>query len=157
MKDLLIRQANDKDADIICTLNVDMAFETEKKRLDPDVTLAGVHGLLTNPDRGFYLVAERDDNIVGTLMITKEWSDWRNGFFWWIQSVYVQPDFRRRGIYAALYRFVKKLAEPDPDVCGFRLYVEQNNTKAQSAYSSLGMQETHYKLYEELKGRPHEQ
>lgn len=82
-------------------------------------------------------------------MITKEWSDWRNGLFWWIQSVYVKPEYRRQGIYRRMYRFVKDLAENHPEVCGCRLYVEKENTVAQSTYSALGMTETHYKLFEE--------
>jgi ribosomal protein S18 acetylase RimI-like enzyme len=97
------------------------------------------------------VLAEQGDRIVGGLMVTKEWSDWRNGNFWWIQSVYVRPESRRRGVYKALYRHVQDLATGDPAVCGFRLYVERENSGAQSVYAALGMKTTRYLVFEELK------
>ncbi|HKA39395.1 MAG TPA: GNAT family N-acetyltransferase, partial [Burkholderiales bacterium] len=103
------------------------------------------------PELGFYVVAQRNGDIVGSLMVTTEWSDWRNGSFWWIQSVYVLPQARRQGIYRRLHEFVKAEAGRKGDVCGFRLYVERGNVPAQNTYASLGMVETEYKLYEELK------
>ena len=147
----LIRLATASDASLICDFNVAMAYETEHTKLDAKVTLAGVNGLMRHPDRGFYIVAEVQDRVVASLMVTKEWSDWRNGFFWWIQSVYVQSEFRRQGIYSAMYKFVRSRAEADADVCGFRLYVERENVKAQKTYESLGMAATHYKMYEQTK------
>jgi ribosomal protein S18 acetylase RimI-like enzyme len=87
----------------------------------------------------------------GSLMITTEWSDWRDGDFWWIQSVYVKPEFRKLGVYRAMYAFVQSLAASKPNVCGFRLYVERENLTAQKTYASLGMQETHYNIFESLK------
>jgi ribosomal protein S18 acetylase RimI-like enzyme len=112
----------------------------------------GVEVLLANPDRGFYLVAEQGGLVVGALMVTFEWSDWRNGLFWWIQSVYVRPESRRDGILSSLYQFVKSRAEKEPEVCGLRLYVEQENVGAQKAYDALGMTRTRYEMYEQLLG-----
>ncbi len=109
----------------------------------------GVSALIVDDNKGFYLVAEQNDIVVGSLMVTTEWSDWRNGVFWWVQSVYITPDFRRQGIYAQLYAQVKTLAEQQHNVCGFRLYVEKENLIAQKTYESLGMQPTHYLMYEE--------
>ena len=100
---------------------------------------------------GFYLVVEDQGDIAASLMVTTEWSDWRNGLFWWIQSVYVRPENRRQGLYRKLYKSVKALAESETNVCGFRLYVEYYNTNAQSTYRALGMEETVYKVFEELK------
>jgi ribosomal protein S18 acetylase RimI-like enzyme len=145
-----IRLATPADADVLIEFNAAMALETEGKELLPDVIGAGVRSLLGNPAAGFYLLAEQD-SAVGSLMITKEWSDWRNGTFWWIQSVYVRPEFRRQGVYKNLYRHVQELASKDPAVCGFRLYVERENERAQATYSALGMKPTHYLVFEELK------
>jgi ribosomal protein S18 acetylase RimI-like enzyme len=145
-----IRLATPADAGVLIEFNAAMALETEGKELLPDVIGAGVRSLLGNPAAGFYLLAEQD-SAVGSLMITKEWSDWRNGTFWWIQSVYVRPEFRRQGVYRNLYRHVQELASKDPAVCGFRLYVERENERAQATYSALGMKPTHYLVFEELK------
>jgi ribosomal protein S18 acetylase RimI-like enzyme len=146
-----IRQATAADAPVLIEFNCAMALETERKQLLPEVIGAGVRALLANPAAGFYVVAEAGQHVAGALLITKEWSDWRNGSFWWIQSVYVRPEFRRQGVYKTLYRHVQGMAAKDPGVCGFRLYVERENTRAQSTYTSLGMQETHYRVFEELK------
>ena len=146
-----IRQATAADAPVLIEFNCAMALETERKQLLPEVIGAGVRALLANPAAGFYVLAEAGQRVAGALLITKEWSDWRNGSFWWIQSVYVRPEFRRQGVYKTLYRHVQGMAANDPGVCGFRLYVERENTRAQSTYTSLGMQETHYRVFEELK------
>jgi len=146
-----IRQADLKDAESIAEFNRLMAFETEHKKLLPEVILAGVNTMIANPAHGFYLVAEGKDEIAGSLMVTTEWSDWRNGVVWWVQSVYVREEYRRQGIYRALYEQVKTQASDDPSVCGFRLYVEKDNVNAQKTYESLGMVETDYLMYEELK------
>lgn len=146
-----VRQATRAHAPILIEFNCAMALETERKELLPEVIGAGVRALLANPAAGFYVVAEAEGRTVGALLVTKEWSDWRNGTFWWIQSVYVRPERRRQGVYKALYRHVKEMAAKDPGVCGFRLYVERENTRAQSTYTSLGMQETSYRVFEELK------
>ncbi len=146
-----IRRANPDDASILIDFNCAMARETEGQELDQELITVGVRTLLANEALGFYIVAENDGETAGSLMITTEWSDWRNGNFWWIQSVYVKPEHRRRGVYRSLHEFVRHIADQDPTVCGFRLYVERENTVAQNTYSSLGMHETSYRLFEELK------
>ena len=148
---MTIRRATIEDARSLSEFNQKMAFETEAINLIPEVIDAGVKAMISSPQMGFYLVAEEDNEIQASLMVTTEWSDWRNGLFWWIQSVYVKPEFRRRGLYRQLYEKVKSLAENETGVCGFRLYVEYDNQIAQNTYRSLGMQETAYKLFEELK------
>ncbi len=145
-----IRLANLNDVAALVSFNLAMARETEAKELDLPTLTAGVENLLKNKERGFYVVAEDSSKVTGSLMVTFEWSDWRNGLFWWIQSVYILPEYRRRGIYRRLYEFVKARAAADPGVCGFRLYVEQENRIAQRTYEQLGMTETHYRMYEEL-------
>ncbi len=145
-----IRKAVLSDAVVIAEFNQNMAWETEDKQLLEDLVLAGVNSLLANPTYGFYLVAELEGEVVGSLMITTEWSDWRNGVFWWVQSVYIRPEFRRQGIYRQLYAAVKALSAEQGNVCGFRLYVEQENHNAQATYRGLGMQATDYLIYEEL-------
>ena len=146
-----IRRARPGDAKAIVEFNAAMALETEGKRLFPEVIGAGVRSLLRRPKAGFYLLAETRARIVGVLMITTEWSDWRNGAFWWIQSVYVRPAFRRQGVYRCLYRHVQALANKDRRVCGFRLYVERENRRAQATYRALGMEKTRYLVFEQLK------
>ncbi|HEY9698768.1 MAG TPA: GNAT family N-acetyltransferase [Trichocoleus sp.] len=150
-QEVIIRRAGLEDAAVLVAFNRAMAQETEGKDLVPEVIAAGVKNLLENVNLGFYLVAERSDEVIGSLMITTEWSDWRNGIFWWVQSVYVRPDFRRQGVYRRLYQFVQTLAQQDPHVCGFRLYVERENRIAQQTYRSLGMEETAYRVFEDLK------
>ncbi|MFI0400988.1 MAG: GNAT family N-acetyltransferase [Thiolinea sp.] len=145
-----IRKAALSDAVVIAEFNQNMAWETEDKQLIPELVLAGVNSLLANSAYGFYLVAELEGQVVGSLMITTEWSDWRNGVFWWVQSVYIRPEFRRQGIYRQLYASVKMLSAEQGNVCGFRLYVEQENHNAQASYRGLGMQATDYLIYEEL-------
>jgi ribosomal protein S18 acetylase RimI-like enzyme len=151
MSDIKIRRADPADASVLIDFNTEMAYETEGKELDRDVITAGIQKLLNNNSLGFYVVAEINGEIAGSLMITTEWSDWRNGDFWWIQSVYVRPEYRRRGIYRSLYEFIKQSAGKTPDVCGFRLYVERDNSAARKTYESLGMHETSYRLFEEIR------
>jgi len=146
-----VRLATPRDAEDLIRFNSAMALETEHKALLPEVVSAGVHSLLNHPGAGFYLIAEVGTTVAGSLMITNEWSDWRNGNFWWIQSVYVHPEFRRRGVYRQLYRNLQTLAARDPAVCGFRLYVERDNVRAQATYRASGMAETRYLVFEELK------
>jgi len=144
-----IRGATLADAPALVDFNRAMARETENKDLPREVISAGVEALLSDARHGFYVVAEADGRLVAGLMVTFEWTDWRNGLFWWIQSVYVSPDYRRRGIYRQLYDFVKHRAAAEGNVRGFRLYVEKDNARAQAVYQTLGMAETHYKMYEE--------
>ncbi len=143
-----IRAAGAADTETIASFNEKMAIETEGKTLDPATIRAGIRGLLARPERGFYLLALEDGAPAGQLMITYEWSDWRNGVFWWIQSVYVSPELRGRGIYRALHDEVHRMAREAGDVCGFRLYVEKGNARAQATYRRLGMHETDYRLFE---------
>ncbi len=150
-----IRKAVIADAPNIALFNQKMAKETEGIELIPKVILAGAEKLIENESLGFYLVAESAGEsageIAGSLMVTTEWSDWRNSQFWWIQSVYVVAEHRRTGLYRRLYQRVKDLAAENENVCGFRLYVEKENTVAQATYNNVGMAETHYKMFEELK------
>lgn len=146
-----IRKATQEDAEIIARFNIEMALETENKVLQQEKIENGVRSLFKRPELGFYMVAEVEGTVIGSLMITKEWSDWRNGVFWWMQSVYVVPEFRRKGVYRSMYQKIKELAAQKPDVCGFRLYVENENRIAQKVYSDLGMDETHYKMFEGMK------
>jgi ribosomal protein S18 acetylase RimI-like enzyme len=150
---ITVRKANSSEASDIAEFNIAMAWETEEKKLSKETIYSGVKSLMDKPEYGFYIVAESDGETVASLMITKEWSDWRNGVFWWIQSVYVKPDFRRQGIYRKMYQTVLKMAENQPDVCGCRLYVEKENITAQKTYEALGMSETHYKMYEGVFGQ----
>jgi len=145
-----VRTATPDDAALLARFNARMAAETEDKMLDPETVEAGVRAMFDDPARGFYLLAVRAEEVVGSLMITTEWSDWRNGQFWWVQSVYVRPEARRTGVYTALHQAVRTRAEATDEVCGLRLYVERGNGPARETYEALGMTETSYRLYEEM-------
>lgn len=144
-----LRIAIRSDVSSLIEFNQAMALETEGKTLDPETLAQGVTAVFADPAKGFYVVAEDSGHIVGGLMVTTEWSDWRNGWFWWIQSVYIRPEARGQGIYRKLYEFVKQKAAAGGGVCGFRLYVEKENQSAQAVYKKLGMEQTYYLLYEE--------
>ena len=146
-----IRIAKIEDADSLVEFNQAMAMETEGKRLESSVLLSGVQAVFADEKKGFYIVAEQNQTIIGGLMITFEWSDWRNAWFWWIQSVYILPEFRGQGIYRRLYEFVLNKANENTEVCGFRLYVEKENTNARKVYEKLGMEESHYLMFEAMK------
>jgi ribosomal protein S18 acetylase RimI-like enzyme len=146
--DFSIRLAVLGDAPTLAEYNAAMALETEHLELDRERLFGGVEAVLRDPSKGFYLVADDDGAVTGQLMVTFEWSDWRNGVFWWVQSVYVRPDRRGGGIYTALYQEAVRRAQAQGDVCGLRLYVEKDNTRAQAAYRKLGMSETDYLLFE---------
>jgi GNAT superfamily N-acetyltransferase len=152
-----IRAAEPGDRDLLAQWACAMALETEHRQLDPDTVRAGVAAGLADPARARYFVAMRDDVVagaetigtaVGTLMVTHEWSDWRNGDWWWIQSVYVAPSHRRQGVFAALYAHLRERALATPGVIGLRLYVERDNAAAQSTYAALGMQDAGYRIFE---------
>jgi len=145
-----IRVAVDADANALVEFNQAMALETESKTLDDDVLSRGVSSVFDDVNKGFYVVADDEGTIAGGLMVTFEWSDWRNAWFWWIQSVYIRPEYRGRLIYSKLYDFVKAKATEQGNVCGFRLYVEKENEHAQAVYKKLGMDETYYLMFEEL-------
>jgi ribosomal protein S18 acetylase RimI-like enzyme len=148
---MLIRVANKADTSSLVEFNQAMALETEGKGLDGETLHSGVSAVFSDEKKGFYVVAEESGKVTAGLMVTYEWSDWRNGWFWWIQSVYVRPEFRGAGLYGRMYTFVKERAADVGNVCGFRLYVEKENDKAQRVYEKLGMNETYYLMYEEIK------
>ncbi|MCP5048382.1 MAG: GNAT family N-acetyltransferase [bacterium] len=143
-----IRKAELRDTQTIADYNCFMAKETEKKELDPDTVTRGVKAVIKDPHKGFYLVAETKGEIAGQLLVTTEWSDWRNKSFWWIASVYVPEDYRKQGIFSSLYRHLEEMARYEKSVAGLRLYVEQYNETAQQTYQQLGMHNSGYKLYE---------
>jgi ribosomal protein S18 acetylase RimI-like enzyme len=144
---ITIRRAIPADVERIAEFNTAMAWETEKMRLDPAVITAGVTAAVSDRNKCDYWVAIIDDQVVGCLMITHEWSDWRNGDIWWIQSVYVDQNFRRRGVFTALYDHVTQLARQS-GVAAIRLYVEHENAAAKSTYQRHGMHVTHYQVME---------
>lgn len=145
----MVRTATVDDLDLLVRFNCEMALETERRQLDAPRVRAGVRRLIEEPELGRVLVVtDPDGRAVGAMAVTTEWSDWRNGRFWWIQSVYILPEFRRRGVFSALYRKVEAEARAAEDVCGLRLYVERENEGAQATYLRLGMEETHYRLFE---------
>lgn len=143
-----IRDATPEDAEIIVRFNGFLAEETEGKHPDEGVLRRGVGRGLARPDLCRYWLAELDGAVVGQTMVTFEWSDWRDGVIWWLQSVYVVPHARGRGVFRALYRHVERLARQDGDVCALRLYVERDNEPARRVYERLGMKGTAYLVYE---------
>ena len=143
-----IREATTSDMETLIEYNRGLALETEAKDLDRETLRAGLTALLENPSRGKYLVAEWEGRVVGQLMFTREWSDWRNGEFWWLQSVYVAADARRRGVFQQLYRAVVEQARAQTGVVGIRLYVELENRIAQATYQHLGMRHAGYEVME---------
>lgn len=145
---LEIRNGHAADAVAIAAFNCAMAQETEGLKLHSSRVLAGVRAVLEDPAKGLYLVAEDEGDLIGQLLITREWSDWRNGVFWWIQSAYVPPERRGQGVFKALYHETLSRAEEAGDVCGVRLYVERENETARRSYKQLGMRETDYRLFE---------
>src|SRR5215471_11027377 len=145
---LMIRRATPADESVLVAFNIALAWETEHKRLRPDVLTVGVRAVFADAARGFYTVAEEAGEIIGQMMVTFEWSDWRNGWFWWVQSVYVREDARRKGVFRALYREIERQAASDPTVIGLRLYFETDNARAQATYRSLGMTDTTYGMME---------
>ena len=145
---LTIRDARLEDAPVIADYNAALARESENLELDPSLLLEGVRAVLNDAAKGAYLLAEDGGRPVGQLMLTYEWSDWRNGTFWWIQSVFVEPAYRRRGVFRALYREVHERARNNPSVCGLRVYVVDSNRRARSVYENMGMAPTQYRMYE---------
>lgn len=143
-----IRTATLADVPVIAQFNICIAQETENHTLDPDRITRGVAALVSDPAKGIYYVAVVEREVVGQVLITCEWSDWRNGTFWWLQSVYVKREFRARGIFKALFAHVFKLARQRQDVCGLRLYMHRDNATARQAYERLGMQQTNYQVFE---------
>lgn len=145
-----IRLAGPQDAELLASWAHAMAMETEHKDLNADTVMKGVQAGINDAKRARYFIAMSGEIPTGTLMLTTEWSDWRNGDWWWIQSVYVHPDYRRQGVFQGLYQHVKTLAEQAHEVCGLRLYVEHDNKNAQRTYETLGMQDAGYRMMEVL-------
>lgn len=147
---IIIRKATPKDATVIIDFQQKMAWETEQMTLIEEIIIKGVKAVFDDPSRGQYWVAEDNGIVAASLLITYEWSDWRNNNVWWFQSVYVLPEFRRTGIFRAMYQHIKNEAD-EHNIAGLRLYVETNNLKAQHTYEALGMKSLHYKMYEWMK------
>ena len=145
---LRVREATLEDVETIAQFNSRMALETEDKELDAAVLRSGVERGLKRPDLCRFFVAEHSGKPIGQAMVTYELSEWRDGTFWWFQSVYVHEDYRRRGVFRTLYRHVESLAKETPDVCGLRLYVEKGNHRAKDVYARLGMNDAGYTVYE---------
>ena len=143
-----VRSAAAADLDVLIEFGARMALETEGVTLDPEDHREGVRRCLEDAARGSYFLAEINSAVVGTLMVTREWSDWRSAWMWWIQSVYVSPDARGAGVYRALHADVLDRARDAGDVSGVRLYVEGENHGAQKVYEAVGMSQSHYLLYE---------
>lgn len=151
MSEIIYSLAVPEDAAAIVEFQIAMARETEDLELDRDICAKGVAAVFDNSRHGFYLIAELEGKVVASTMITYEWSDWRNGVVWWIQSVYVMPEARGQGVYKGLYAYVQELANDDDNVRGIRLYVDKRNTGAQQVYAKLGMNGEHYQVFEWMK------
>ena len=148
---MIIRKAVPSDTEQIAGFQLSMARETENISLDPATVTQGVKAVFSDTSKGNYFVAEQDGHVIASLLTTFEWSDWRNGTVLWIQSVYVLPEFRGKGVYRAMYTHIKSLVEQETKLKGIRLYAEKTNTIAHQVYEKLGMTAEHYQLYEWLK------
>jgi ribosomal protein S18 acetylase RimI-like enzyme len=148
---MIVREATRKDALIIAAFQLAMAAETELLMLDPDVVDKGVNAVFDDSGKGKYYVTEMNGEVIGSLMTTYEWSDWRNGTVLWIQSVYILPPHRRKGAYRKMYRFLQEVVYTDQNLRGIRLYVDKSNASAQTTYRDLGMNAEHYQTYEWMK------
>jgi len=150
MSAITVRAAVAADWEVIVDYNCRLAAESEDVQLDSALIRPGVKAVLADPNNGRYFLACADERIVGQMMHTWEWSDWRNGEIWWLQSVYVEPDFRRQGVFRLLYNHILKEAESNPKVVGIRLYVENDNEPAQETYRSMGMQHAGYTVMQRI-------
>lgn len=149
--DLTITQGKASDIDTIVRFQADMAMESEGTMLDMDRLTLGVSSAINDEQKGIYLVARANDTPIGSLMLTREWSDWNNQWYWWIQSVYVMPEYRTKGVYKAMYATLKDMAQEN-GVSQIRLYADRTNLSAQQVYQRLGMRESHYLMFEETIG-----
>jgi len=145
---LRVRPAYPREIATLVEFNRALAQESEGRELDAPRLRAGVEAVFADPGRGLYYVALRGEEVLGALLVTSEWSDWRNGVFWWIQSVYVVPAARRQGVFRHLYQHVLERARANPEVCGLRLYVDHDNQNAQAVYRQLGMHAARYRFFE---------
>ena len=151
LKMITVREANPLDENIIANFQVRMAKETEQIDLDRDIVNKGVIAVLNSPEKGIYFVAESENKIIASMLITFEWSDWRNGNVYWIHSIYVLPEFRKKGVFKTMYLHLKNIAQKDENIRGLRLYVDKTNINAQKVYETMGMDGDHYMLYEWMK------
>ena len=149
--EIIIRLARPADTEALIAFNQAMALETEGKRLDPEILSAGVAAVFADEKKGFYVVAENAGAIVGGLMITFEWSDWRNGMVWWLQSVYIAERHRKNGVFRKMFENLKQMADEDNGIAGLRLYVDKTNLRAQKVYQAMGMNGEHYSVFELMK------
>lgn len=148
---MIIRQANDKDSADIVAFQLAMALETEQLHLPEPTVIKGVAAVLADSSKGTYYVAETNGKVVGSLLTTYEWSDWRNGTVLWIQSVYVRPEFRKQSIFSRLYKHIQEMVAGNPNLRGIRLYADKTNTSAHKVYEHLGMTAEHYQMFEWMK------
>ena len=148
---MIIRQANDLDSENIVEFQLAMAHETEQLQLHKPTVTKGVAAVFTDSSKGIYYVAELEGKVVGSLLTTFEWSDWRNGTVIWIQSVYVKPEFRKRSIFSQLYKHIRQLVASSPELRGIRLYADKTNKSAHGVYEHLGMTAEHYQMFEWMK------
>ena len=146
-----VRAANILESKSIINFQINMAFETENVKLEKSSVKKGINAVFKDSSKGKYYVAEENDRIVGSLLTTNEWSDWKNGIILWIQSVYIIPEYRRKGIFKLMYSYLKKMVEESNGLIGLRLYVNKTNIIAQRTYEKIGMDSEHYKLYEWIK------
>ena len=149
---MIIRQAIKTDSASIVEFQLSMALETEQLGLDEPTVVKGVAAVMTDPSKGSYYVAEVNGHVVGSLLTTFEWSDWRNGTVLWIQSVYVRPEFRKRSVFSALYKHIREMVAANTELRGIRLYADKTNTSAHGVYEHLGMSAEHYQMFEWMKG-----
>ena len=148
---MIVREAKIADKKTIAAFQVAMALETENIQLDLTTVLKGADAVFEDRAKGIYYIAEDKGEIIGSLMITFEWSDWRNGVVWWIQSVYIKPDSRRKGMFSKMYKHIQDIVTNDGHIKGLRLYVDNTNKRAQKVYAKLGMDGTHYSTFEWMK------
>ena len=148
---LVIEEARIGDLNTLVEFQLKMAMETEELKLDREILIKGVKAVYEDPAKARYFVARIDERVVGMLMITLEWSDWRNGWVWWIQSVYVEQEFRKDGVFRSLYSYIRNVVENSDSIRGLRLYVDKRNIKAQKVYDAIGMTGEHYTTYEWMK------
>jgi len=148
---MIVRQATRSDSASIVEFQLSMAWETEELKLNEPTVIKGVAAVFEDPAKGIYYVAETDGKVVGSLLTTFEWSDWRNGTVLWIQSVYVRPEYRKRSIFSKLYKHIQEKVNGNPDLRGIRLYADKTNIPAHGVYEHLGMTAEHYQMFEWMK------
>jgi ribosomal protein S18 acetylase RimI-like enzyme len=145
---MIIRKAVQEDIGVIAGFQQKMAMETENLSLDESLLINGVGNVFRNPSLGFYLIAQDNDRVIASMLLTPEWSDWRNSLFLWIQSLYVIPEYRKKGVFRMMYEHVRRMVQDSGDYAGLKLYVDESNTPAQKTYRQVGMRSSHYRLFE---------